>query len=520
MSRQVLVYDTTLRDGTQREGISLSCDDKLRIAQKLDDLGVAYIEGGWPGSNPKDVEFFERAGELNLANAKIAAFGSTCRVGSDPAEDANIQAMLDSGTPVCTVVGKTWGLHVKDVLKTTPEENLRIIKDSIAYLKAQGREVVYDAEHFFDGYKSDAEYAVQTLGAAVEGGAETIVVCDTNGGTLPWEVAQIIQEIKARFPDTVLGIHTHNDGECGVANTLAAVDQGARHIQGTINGYGERCGNANLCSAIPDLELKMGYDCLPEGNLPDLTDVSYFVAEVANLAPDEHMPYVGQSAFAHKGGIHVAAMRRNVNSYQHIDPTLVGNQMRTVVSELSGRGNLFSKAEELNLDVENGDAVSDVLEEIKALEARGFSFEAAEASVALMLHRQKPDYKPPFELIDFSATVENRQGRGVFAEATVKVCVEGEVFHTVADGNGPVNALDAALRKALLPVYPRLGEFQLADYKVRILDSDSGTAATTRVLIDTQNHHKRWSTVGASANIIEASWLALADSMEYGISLA
>ncbi len=520
MSRQIFVYDTTLRDGTQREGISLSCDDKLRIAQKLDDLGVAYIEGGWPGSNPKDVEFFERASELNLTHAKIAAFGSTCRVGSDPAEDANIQAMLESGAPVCTVVGKSWGLHVKDVLKTTPEENLRIIEESVAFLKDQGREIVYDAEHFFDGYKSDPEYAMQTLGAAVKGGAETVVLCDTNGGAMPWEVAQFVQEILARYPDVMLGIHAHNDGECGVANTIVAVDQGATHIQGTINGYGERCGNANLCSAIPDLELKMGYNCLPEGNLPDLTDVSHFVAEVANLAPDEHMPFVGQSAFAHKGGIHVAAMRRNVNSYQHIDPTLVGNQMRTVVSELSGRGNLFSKAEELELDVDDGDAVAAVLEEIKALEARGFSFEAAEASVALMLHRQTPDYEPPFELIDFSATVEHRQGRGMFAEATVKVCVNGEVFHTVADGNGPVNALDAALRKALLPVFPRLGEFQLADYKVRILDSDSGTAATTRVLIDTQNHHRRWSTVGASANIIEASWLALADSMEFGLSLA
>jgi 2-isopropylmalate synthase len=295
---------------------------------------------------------------------------------------------------------------------------------------------------------------------------------------------------------------------------------GARHIQGTINGYGERCGNANLCSAIPDLELKMGYQCLPEGNMPDLTDVSHFVAEVANLAPDEHLPYVGQSAFAHKGGIHVAAMRRNEHSYQHINPELVGNQMRTVVSELSGRGNLFSKAEELGLEVENGDAVSKVLQQIKELEAHGFSFEAAEASVALMLHRQKPDYQPPFKLIDFSATVEHRQGRGLFAEATVKVSVNGDLYHTVAEGNGPVNALDAALRKALLPVYPRLSDFQLADYKVRILDSDSGTAATTRVLIDTQNHRNRWSTVGASANIIEASWLALVDSMEYGLTFA
>ncbi len=520
MSRQIFVYDTTLRDGTQREGISLSCDDKLRIAQKLDDLGVAYIEGGWPGSNPKDVEFFERVGELNLKNAKITAFGSTCRVGKKPAKDANIQAMLNSGAPVCTVVGKSWDLHVRDVLKTNLEENLRIIEESVAYLLSQGREVVYDAEHFFDGYKADSAYALETLRAAVRGGAETVVLCDTNGGAMPWEVSKFTYEINQEFPDVILGIHAHNDGECGVANTLASVQMGARHIQGTINGYGERCGNANLCSAIPDLELKMGYQCLPEGNIPDLTDVRHFVAEVANLAPDEHMPYVGASAFAHKGGIHVAAMRRNVNSYQHIDPTLVGNQMRTVVSELSGRGNLFSKAEELGMEVKDGEAVANVLQQIKELEAQGFSFEAAEASVALLLHRQQPDYEPPFELIDFSANVEHRRGRGLFAEATVKVCVKNEVYHTVAEGNGPVNALDRALRKALLPVYPRLNDFQLDDYKVRILDSGSGTQAMTRVLIDTQNHHNRWSTVGASGNIIEASWLALVDSMEYGLTFA
>ena len=519
MDRQIFVYDTTLRDGTQREGISLSCDDKLRIVKRLDNLGVAYIEGGWPGSNPKDVEFFQRVGDLNLKNAKIAAFGSTCRVGKKPAEDANIQAMLDSGAPVCTVVGKSWKLHVKDVIKTTLKENLRLIEESGAYLTSQGREVVYDAEHFFDGYKDDSAYAIETLQAAVRGGAQTIVLCDTNGGTLPWEISKITHEVRQEFPDVTLGIHAHNDGECGVANTLAAVQMGARHIQGTINGYGERCGNANLCSAIPDLELKMGYTCLPEGSLPNLTDISHFVAEVANLAPNEHLPFVGQSAFAHKGGIHVAAMRRNLQSYQHVNPTLVGNQMRTVVSELSGRGNLFSKAEELGLDVKSSDAVADVLQEIKKLEARGFSFEAAEASVVLMLHRHMDGYKPPFELIDYSSAVEHRRGRGVFAEATVKIMVDGEVLHTVAEGNGPVNALDKAMRKALVPVYPRLGEFQLADYKVRILDGGNGTASITRVLIDTQNHHKRWSTVGASANIIEASWLALVDSIEYGLAL-
>jgi 2-isopropylmalate synthase len=519
MSKHVIVYDTTLRDGAQREGISFSCDDKLSIAQRLDDLGVAYIEGGWPGSNPKDVEFFDRLGELDLKNARITAFGSTCRVGSQPKEDANIQAMLGANTTVCTIVGKSWLLHVRDILKTTPEENLRIIEESVTYLKAQGREVIYDAEHFFDGAKADLNYALETLRAAFRGGAETMVLCDTNGGALPWEVAQFTEKVRTQFPEVVLGIHAHNDGGCGVANTLVAVQAGATHIQGTVNGYGERCGNADLCSVIPDLEIKMGYACLPEGRLPGIYDLSHFVAEVANLSPDDHLPFVGNSAFAHKGGIHVAAMRRHGDSYQHIEPNLVGNKMRTVVSELSGRGNLFSKADEFGLQVESEAAVGEILQEIKALEARGFSFEAAEASVALMLHRQKPGYRPPFELIDFSATVEHRQGRGVFAEATVKVRVDGEVLHTAAEGNGPVNALDAALRKALLPVYPRLGEFQLADYKVRILDGNKGTAATTRVLIDTQNGHKRWSTVGASANIIEASWRALVDSIEYGLEL-
>lgn len=519
MDRQIIIYDTTLRDGTQREGISLSCDDKLRITQRLDELGVAYIEGGWPGSNPKDEEFFQRVNELNLKHAKIAAFGSTCRVGARAAEDANIRALLDADTPVCTVVGKTWILHVADVLQTAPEENLRIIEESLAFLKAQGREVIYDAEHFFDGYKDDPDYALETLKAAEHGGADTVVLCDTNGGTLTWEVARIVHEVHAGLMNLPLGIHTHNDSECAVANTLAAVQEGATHVQGTINGYGERCGNANLCSIIPDLELKMGRICLPEGKLQDLFDVSRYVAEVSNLALDEHMPYVGHSAFAHKGGIHVAAMRRNIHSYQHIDPAQVGNQMRTVVSELSGRSNLFSKADDFGVELGNQESVTEVLHEIKELEARGFSFEAAEASVALKLHRHQPGYKPPFELIDFSVTVEHRQGRGVFAESMVKVRVKGEIYHTAAEGNGPVNALDAALRKALLPVYPHLAKFQLTDYKVRILDSNNGTAATTRVLIDTQNGLDRWSTVGASTNIIEASWQALADSVEYGLMM-
>jgi len=514
----IQIYDTTLRDGTQREGISLSCEDKLRIARRLDELGVTFIEGGWPGSNPKDAEFFERARAMPWSRALIAAFGATCRVGGGPEDDANIKALLDSGAPVCTVVGKTWTLHVTDVLRTTLDDNLRIIEKSLAYLKEQKRRVIYDAEHFFDGYRADPAYAVATLEAASRGGAETLVLCDTNGGSLPWQIAEIVRAVKARVK-TPLGIHAHNDSESAVANSLAAVHEGAVHVQGTVNGYGERCGNANLCSVIPALELKLGLRCLPDGHLRTVTDVSRFVAEVTNLTPDDHLPYVGKSAFAHKGGIHVAAMRRNVASYQHITPELVGNQMRVVVSELSGRGNLLSKAEEFGLDAA-GKGVADVLTEIKALEARGFSFEAAEASVALMMKRQEEGYRAPFELVDFLVNVQHRTGRGIFSEAMVKVKVDGETLHTAAEGDGPVDALDAALRKALAPRYPQIRDLHLVDYKVRILDGQNGTAAITRVLIDTQKGARRWSTVGASANIIEASWRALVDALEYGLTLA
>jgi len=512
----IQIYDTTLRDGTQRTDISLSVNDKVNIARRLDDLGVAFIEGGWPGSNPKDVEFFQRAADLHWQTAQITAFGSTCAANKHAEDDENIRSMLDSGVAYCTVVGKTSTIHVLDVLRTSRENNLRMIEESIAYLCSQGRRVIYDAEHLFDGYKSDPSYAMETLRAAMRGGAESLVLCDTNGGSMPWEVVEIVRAIRAKL-DFPLGIHTHNDGECAVANALAAVREGCNQVQGTINGYGERCGNANLCSIIPDLELKLGLACLPEANLEKLFDISHYVAEVANLAPDEHLAYVGRSAFAHKGGIHVAAMRRNASSYQHIDPTLVGNQMAVVVSELSGRGNLLSKAEEYGMETSNKDSIGEVLSEVKALEAKGFSFETAEASVILMMQRQQNGYIPPFDLIDFSVNVEHRQGRGIFAEATVKVRVDGEVLHTAAEGNGPVNALDAALRKALLGNYPQISRFHLADYKVRILDGNNGTGATTRVLIDTQNGTKSWSTVGASTNIIEASWRALADSVEYGL---
>jgi 2-isopropylmalate synthase len=513
----IQLYDTTLRDGTQREGISLSCDDKLRIARRLDELGVAFIEGGWPGSNPKDAEFFERARDVRWEQAQVAAFGSTCRAGCRPEDDANIRALLESEAPVCTVVGKTWTLHVTDVLRTTLDENLRMIEESLAHLCGQGRRVVYDAEHFFDGYRADPAYALETLRAAARGGAEVLVLCDTNGGSLPWRIGEAVRAVKGALGDHPLGVHAHDDGGCAVANSLAAVQEGAVQVQGTVNGYGERCGNANLCSIAPAIELKLGLRCLPDGKLRTLCEVSHFVAEVANLAPDEHLPYVGKSAFAHKGGIHVAAMRRNEASYQHVDPAAVGNQMRVVVSELSGRGNLLAKAAEFGLDPAATD-VGKVLEEIKALEAKGFSFEAAEASVAMMMKRRQSGYRPPFELMDFVVNVEHRAGRGIFSEGMVKVRVDGEVLHTAAEGDGPVNALDAALRKALLPRYPEVAELVLVDYKVRILDGLEGSGAVTRVLVDTQRGRKRWSTVGASTNIIEASWRALVDAIEYGLT--
>lgn len=516
----VAIYDTTLRDGTQREGISLSVADKLKITRLLDDLGVAYIEGGWPGSNPKDAAYFEQVRDLSLKHARIAAFGSTCRKDSQPADDPNIQALVDARTPVVTVVGKTSMLHVTEVLQTTPQENLRIIRESLAYLKRLGKDVIYDAEHFFDGAKLDFEYAFDTLKAAIEGGADVIVLCDTNGGTLPWEIEHFVAQVRAVFPEMTLGIHTHNDGELAVANSLAAVRAGVVHVQGTINGYGERCGNANLCSIIPDLQLKMGIDCLPDAAaLAHLTRVARTVAEIANLAPDNHLAYVGKSAFAHKGGIHVAAIRRNVDSYQHIDPALVGNEMRVLVSDLSGRGNLLSKAEELGMDVSSSEAAQ-VLDDIKRLENEGFVFEGAEASIAVRMFRAKPDYEPIFRLIDFTVIVEDRQRRGQLSEAMVKLDIGGQIVHTAAEGNGPVNALDLALRKALFPHYPEIAEFQLVDYKVRILDSENATAATTRVLIDTQRGSQRWSTVGAGTDIIRASWLALIDSVEYGLCLS
>ena len=511
---QIEIYDTTLRDGTQREGISLACGDKLRIARRLDALGVAFIEGGWPGSNPKDAELFERARDLQW-RAELAAFGSTRRAGTHVEHDPGLAALLGSGVRVCTLFGKSWSLHVTEVLRTDREENLRMIEESIEFLRAHGKRVIYDAEHFFDGYRADPSYALETLRAAVRGGAETVVLCDTNGGSLPWEVTAIVAAVGSRLRQP-LGIHAHNDGECAVANTLAAVRAGAHHVQGTINGYGERCGNANLCALLPDLELKLGMTCLPPGKLRELTDVAHFVSEVANLVPDEHMAYVGKSAFAHKGGVHVAAMRRSVDSYQHIDPELVGNASRAVLSELAGRGNVLSKAEELGMQLVEGAEV-ELVGRIKQREAGGFSFEAAEASTALLLRRETNSYRPPFRLIEYRVMTGQAEGGAAFTEATIKIAVGSSIVHTAAEGNGPVSALDAALRKALEPAFPGVRDIQLVDYKVRILDGRDGTSATTRVLIDSSDGARSWSTAGASANILEASWQALADSIEYGL---
>ena len=513
---EVVLYDTTLRDGAQREGISFSVDDKVKIAQRLDRLGIRYIEGGWPGSNPKDLAFFEQAASLGLEQARLVAFGSTRRAGVAVEEDPNIQALVASGTPAVAVVGKSWDLHVHQVLNTTLEENLKLIADSVRYLKGLGREVVYDAEHFFDGYRADPVYALQTLAAAEEAGADVLVLCDTNGGSLPSTVAEVVSEVR-RATTKPLGIHAHNDSEMAVANSLVAVERGVCHVQGTINGYGERCGNANLCSIIPTLKLKMGRECVTGEQLSTLSETARYVSEVANLSLDAHQPYVGHSAFAHKGGIHVNALLKCEDSYQHMDPALVGNRMRVVVSELSGRSNIAYKVKEYGLEMADGPASRQVLERIKELESQGFQFEGAEGSVELLIRRSKPDYEPPFELLDFHVLVRESHNGNMAAEATVKVRVGDQIMHTAADGNGPVNALDAAARKALVPFYPQLAHVRLTDYKVRILDGGAGTAAQTRVLIDSASGHHSWSTVGSSTNIIEASWQALVDSLEYAL---
>lgn len=514
-SRLVRIYDTTLRDGSQREGISLTVQDKMRIARRLDAFGVSFIEGGWPGSNPKDAEFFASARDQQWTSAVVAAFGSTRRSKVAAAEDPSTLALIESGAQICTIFGKTWTLHVTEVLRTTLDDNLAMIEDTVSYLVSQGRRVMYDAEHFFDGYAADPSYALETLRAAKRAGAEVLVLCDTNGGSLPWQVEEAVRTVVGTLAHPV-GIHAHDDTGCAMANSLAAVRGGARHVQGTINGYGERCGNANLTVILPNLELKMGLTAVGKSRLPELVHLSNFISEIANVAPDHHMAYVGRSAFAHKGGVHVAAMRRAGTSYQHVEPELVGNQMRVVVSELSGRANVLSKAEELGVSVACGTEV-EALQAIKDAEARGMSYESAEASVALLLLRRKGDYQPLFRVLDYQVMVGQRQGTEPFAEAVVKVQVGNQVMHTAAEGTGPVSALDAALRKALAMPYPAIHQLHLADYKVRILDGTAGTASITRVLIDSRTESKEFTTVGASGNIIEASLQALVDSIEFGL---
>ena len=519
---RVQLYDTTLRDGAQREGVSFSVVDKLQIAQKLDELGIHFIEGGWPGSNPKDVEFFNKARNLTLSQAKLVAFGSTRRPKTKAEKDANLMALVNAGVEVVTIVGKSSALQVTEVLETTLEENLGMIADTIGYLKTKGLTVFFDAEHFFDGFKADASYPRRVLEVAAGAGADCLVLCDTNGGTLPTEITVAIKQAKG-LTTVPLGIHAHNDSELAVANTLAAVQAGVTQVQGTINGYGERCGNANLCSIIPNLKLKMGSDCVTGKQLAKLTEVSRYVSEMANLIPDAFLPYVGSSVFSHKGGLHVSGLKKLAESYQHIDPAKVGNHPEVLVSELSGKENIIYKARELGLDLTMpGKVAHRLLEQVKLLESCGFQYENAEASFALLVHRAQPNYQPLFELVDFMVVVESQRRpptqenlEKMLSEAMVKVKVGTEIMHTAAEGNGPVNALDRALRKALLQFYPSLAQVRLVDYKVRILEESIGTESQVRVLIESSDGVNSWRTVGSSTNIIGASWLALADSLEY-----
>ncbi|GBD25154.1 (R)-citramalate synthase [bacterium HR30] len=514
----VELYDTTLRDGCQAEDISFTVEDKLRIAERLDDFGIKYIEGGWPGSNPRDEAFFREVKRLRLKQASIAAFGSTCRAGFRPHQDPIFRKLLQAETPVVTIFGKTWDLHVRDDLRIPLPANLDLIYESIAYLKRHVDTVIFDAEHFFDGYKANPEFALECCRVAAEAGADWICLCETNGGRMPDEVAAGVDAVRAAIP-TPLGIHCHNDSELAVANSLIAVRHGVRQVQGTINGIGERCGNANLCSVVANLQLKMGYRVVSPAQLRQLRDLSHFVWELANLEPNKRQPYVGLSAFAHKGGVHVAAVQKNSRTYEHIDPTLVGNRQRVLVSDLSGKGNILYKAREFGLDLESlKPSVRRLLQEVKELESRGFQFEGAEASFELLLQKGLNGKRTRhFRLIGFRVIDEKRtEDEPPLSEATIMIeGPDGEVEHTAAQGNGPVNALDNALRKALRKFYPEIDEVQLLDYKVRVLGGGEGTKATVRVLIESGDGKDRWGTVGVSHNVIEASWQALVDSIDY-----
>lgn len=530
-SNQIWIYDTTLRDGSQREGLSLSLEDKLRIARELDQLGVPFIEGGWPGANPKDVQFFWQLKEEPLTQAEVVAFCSTRRPNTTAAADPMLQPILAAGTRWVTIFGKSWDLHVIEGLNTTLDENLAMIQDTIEYLRSQGRRVIYDAEHWFDGYKHNPEYALKTLQTALNAGVEWLVLCDTNGGTLPHEVGKIVRDVveaialtkSNQSPIPKLGIHTHNDSETAVANALAGVIAGVQMVQGTINGYGERCGNANLCSLIPNLQLKLGYNCIQNEQLARLTEASRLISEVVNLAPDDHAAFVGRSAFAHKGGIHVSAVERNPLTYEHIEPEMVGNQRRIVISDQSGLSNVLAKARSFGHELNKHDpACRQILGRLKELESEGYQFEAAEASFDLLMRDALGYRQQRFELKGFQVHCDMLQGIAVNyrnAVATIKVAVNGEDILEAAEGNGPVSALDAALRKALKNFYPEIAQFYLTDYKVRILDGGAGTSAKTRVLIESSNGQQRWTTVGVSSNILEASYQAVVEGIEYGLLL-
>jgi 2-isopropylmalate synthase len=518
MSRQIHLYDTTLRDGMQGEGLSLSAAEKVRVVHRLDQLGIHFVEAGFPSSNPKEVELFDMLAAERLENAEICAFGMTRRKDVAASDDPALRILADCFAPVCTLVGKTWKLHLEKVIRTDPDENLRLISDSVAYLRAQGKRVIYDAEHFFDGYRSDADYALRCLESALSAGAENVTPCDTNGSSLPSQVADATARVVAAFGGERVGIHTHNDAECAVANSIAAVESGASLVQGTMNGVGERCGNANLVSILPSLQLKHGYQCVSADQLATLTEVAHFVDEVCNLTPNPNQPYVGRNAFAHGGGMHVAGVREDARTFEHIDPEVVGNRRELLVSELSGRSTVLSRAEEAGIELD-GETVKRAVERLKELEHRGYHFEAADASFDLMLRREAGEYKPLFRLESFRVITDKREDGKVQTEATIKIWAGGERLVRIAEGNGPVNALDNALRDAIADMYPRLRDIELVNYKVRIIDEHKGTAAVTRVLIDASDGHETWGAIGVSENIIEASWEALVDSLEFAMQV-
>ncbi|MBP7051337.1 MAG: citramalate synthase [Phycisphaerae bacterium] len=516
---RVALYDTTLRDGMQAEGVSFSLEDKLAIAKWLDGLGLDYVEGGYAASNPKEMQFFQEVAKLGLKNSRIAAFGSTRRADCGVGDDLSLNSIVACQSPAATIVGKTWDLHVQHVLNCSLDENLTICSESVRYLKQKGIEAIFDAEHFFDGYKENPEYTMKVLQAAAEGGADALVLCDTNGGSLPEQIFEITQQVCQAFGSLVVGIHTHNDSDCATANSLAAVRAGARQVQGTINGMGERCGNADLCSVIPGLTLKMGFEALSPEKMRMLTETSRFIYEIGNVAPVTNLPYVGDSAFAHKAGLHVDALRKSKRTYEHIDPQLVGNERRFLISELSGKSNVLAEMEKAQL-AQDPKLARKILSRVQDLENQGYQFEAANASFDLLTKKVIGTYKPSFELIEYHVEVEKRKNGEILTESTVKLRVGDKVEHVVAEGDGPVNALDAALRKSLENSYPCIREVRLIDYKVRVVNGKAGTAARVRVVIESRDKQSLWGTVGVSENIIEASWLALVDSVEYKIHRA